>query len=551
VSPDERPNPALAVVIVAYETPELLAACLRSLAAAQVLGRHPVIVVDNSQTSRCAAVCAGFPGVTLERNARNVGYARAVNQGMAHESAQAAELVLVLNPDIEVERDAIDRLRQAMADHPEAGLAGAKLLNPDRTLQYSCRRFYTLGALLLRRTFLGRLFPRHRALREHLMLDWDHATLRDVDWLIGACLLVRRAAAQDVGPMDERFFLYFEDVDWCARMHARGWRVLYVPDAVMVHHHRRESARASLFHPSRRSHLASVLRFYEKWSLLLYLLKRNRDRLRGIVLVTADLLAMNAAFLAAFGARKLLATHLAKPLFPVADYWQFLLVFNLATLFALRRFGLYRPGGPTDPMEVGLRVAQSVLLSALAVLVSTFLLYIRAYSRFVILLTVPLAITGLWAGRMLWAHFVDRLAASGLAARRVLIAGDRELGSWMAERLRAAPSPSRYEVVGLLDPATRILAHDGEAARRLRELCHAERVQEVVIADRDGRFVSLARDLAPLAGEGVRVHLVGPWAQALDAGMRLESMAGVDLLRPGRGASKQTGGTRATRRESP
>ena len=550
VSSAERKDSALAVVIVAYETPELLAACLRSLAAAQVLGRYPVIVVDNSSTARCAEVCAGVEGVALMRNSRNVGYARAVNQGMAAESAAGAELILVLNPDIEVEPDAIERLRQAMAEHPEAGLAGAKLLNPDRTLQFSCRRFYTPGALLLRRTFLGRLFPRHRALREHLMLDWDHGTLRDVDWLIGACLIVRRAAAQDVGPMDERFFLYFEDVDWCARMHARGWKVLYVPDAVMIHHHRRESARAGLFHPSRRSHLASVLRFYEKWSLLLYLLKRNRDRLRGAVLVAADLLAMNAAFLAAFGARKLLATHLAKPLFPVADYWQFLLVFNLATLFALRRFGLYRPGGPNDPKEVALRVAQSVLLSALAVLVSTFLLYIRAYSRFVILLTVPLAIAGLWSGRMLLSRFVDRLAASGLAVRRVLIAGDRELGSWMAGQLRAAASPSRYEVVGLLDPATRILANDGEVARRVRELCHAERVQEVVIADRDGRFTGLARDLAPLAGEGVGVHLIGPWSQALESGTRLESMAGVDLLSPGRGG-KRPSRRRWRREETP
>ncbi len=341
----ERTAPALAVVIVAYETPEHLRTCLGSLAREGVLGTAYVIVVDNSRSDACAAVARSTPGVTLIRNAKNLGYARAVNQGL---EATRAEQVLILNPDIEVRPGAIQKLVATMASRPAAGLAAAKLLNPDGTLQHSCRRFYTPAAMLLRRTFLGRLFPGHRALREHLMLDWDHADLRNVDWVIGACLLARRRAIDDVGPMDERFFLYFEDVDWCARMHHRGWEVLYVPDSVMVHHHRRDSARGGFFSPGRRMHLASVVRFYEKWSLLLYVLKRNRDRLRGLVLGASDLLGVNVAFLIAFGARQFLAPHFDKPLFPIADYWQFLLVFNVATLIALGRFGLYQaevPGG--------------------------------------------------------------------------------------------------------------------------------------------------------------------------------------------------------------
>jgi hypothetical protein len=371
------------------------------------------------------------------------------------------------------------------------------------------------------------------------MLDWDHATLREVDWLIGACLLVRRAAVDDVGPMDERFFLYFEDVDWCARMRARGWQVLYVPEAVMLHHHRRQSARGGLFHPSRRSHLASVVRFYEKWSLLLYLLKRNRERVRGAMLVATDLVALNAAFLAAFEVRKLLAAHFAKPLFAVADYWQFLLVFNLAAFAALRRFGLYRRGRPAGSRAVALRAGQAVSIAALAVLVSTFVLYIRAYSRFVIALTVPLAIAAITAGRAALGALLARLHAEGLAARRVLVAGDRELAEWMAARLRAVPG-SRFEVVGVLDPAARALdaasGGAGEVPRRLADLCRAERVQEVVIADRDGRFAPLAAALAGLERGRLSVRLVGPWARALPAGAALDELAGVAVLAPGSGA---------------
>ncbi len=521
-------SPTLAVVIVAYETPELLATCLDSLTAAGVLGRAPVVVVDNSASDGCAAVAASRAGVTLLRNEKNVGYARGVNQGLA---ATDTDYVLVINPDIVVEPGAVENLVAAMEAHPDAGLAGAKLLNPDRTLQHSCRRFYTPAAILLRRTFLGRIFPRHRALREHLMLDWDHATLRDVDWLLGACLLVRRRALADVGPMDERFFLYFEDVDWCARMHNRGWRVLYVPAAVMVHHHRRESARGGFLSPSRRIHLASVFRFYEKWSLLLYLLKRNRDRLRGLVLAAIDLGALNAAFLAAFGARKLLAPQFEKPLFAVADYWQFLLVFNLATMLALRRYGLYRPGRPRQVDVVAWRVTKSVLLSALAVLVSTFLLYIRAYSRFVVVLTVPLGVGGIVGARLLVTRFLDRLADQGLAARRVLLVGDRELSRWMAERL-VAVRPARFEVVGQLDETARIVAAGDDLRARMRDLCHRERVHELIIADNDGRFAELARELAPLAREGVRVRLLGPWSRVLAAGWAVAETAGVELLVP-------------------
>ncbi len=524
--PDAR-WPSLAVVIVAYETPDLLRKCLDSLRAAGVLGRDPVVVVDNSAGEGSADVARQTPGVTLIPNPKNVGFARAVNQGIA---ATESDFVLVLNPDIEVEPGAIDRLLSAMAEEPTAGLAGAKLLNPDRTLQHSCRRFYTPATMILRRTFLGRLFPRHRVLREHLMLDWDHMTRRDVDWLIGACLLIRREAVLDVGPMDERFFLYFEDVDWCARMHNRGWKVLYVPDAVMVHHHRRESAKSGLLHPSRRMHLESVLRFYEKWSLLLYVIKRNRDRWRGLILALSDFIALNAAFLLAFGVRKLLAGYFTKPLFAVADYWQFLLVFNLATFIALRRQGLYRPGRPVAPLEVTKRIAKSVVLSALAVLVSTFFLYIQAYSRFVVMLTVPLAIAAISGARLVIDRIRDRLAAEGLAARRVLLIGDRELAAWMAERLLAERQP-RVEIVGPLAAAANLLAERGHVLERMREICHRERVHEVIVADRDGRFTALARELGPLGRDGVRVQLLGPWACEI-AGWRIEETAGVDLLVP-------------------
>src|SRR5439155_455892 len=116
------------------------------------------------------------------------------------------------------------------------------LLNPDGTLQLSARRFYNWKTLLLRRAPLGPYANLSRTLRNHLMTDWDHADTRTVDWVLGAAMLARKRAVRDVGLMDERYFLYFEDVDWCQRMWRHGYEVLYCAEATMVHEYSRGSA---------------------------------------------------------------------------------------------------------------------------------------------------------------------------------------------------------------------------------------------------------------------------------------------------------------------
>jgi hypothetical protein len=121
--------------------------------------------------------------------------------------------------------------------HPRTAVAGPMIRDGDGTLQYSARAFPDhLTFLFNRYSLLTRLFPRNRFSRRYLLSDWDHASVRDVDWLSGACLMVRREAIQEVGGMDEAFFMFNEDVDWCRRMKLAGWAVTYVPQARCVHH---------------------------------------------------------------------------------------------------------------------------------------------------------------------------------------------------------------------------------------------------------------------------------------------------------------------------
>ncbi|HET7226712.1 MAG TPA: glycosyltransferase family 2 protein [Candidatus Eisenbacteria bacterium] len=225
----------LAAVIVHYKSPERLRECLRALPAAAGGLAHEVLVVDNdSRDEMPAMVAREFPGVRVLVNRENVGYARAVNQGIA---ASTGPFVAVMNPDCELEPGALARLVAELRAHDDLAIVGPRILNPDRSLEYSARAFPDhLTFLFNRYSLLTRLFPRNRFSRRYLLTDWDHASARDVDWLSGACLVARRAAIARVGGMDERFFMFNEDVDWCRRMKLAGWRVRYVPDAVAVHH---------------------------------------------------------------------------------------------------------------------------------------------------------------------------------------------------------------------------------------------------------------------------------------------------------------------------
>lgn len=222
------------VVIVNYRSEARLAACLASLAAgAGGLGLE-TIVVDNSRTAAAEGLPARFPWVRLIESPANVGFARACNRGLG--AARGRYLVL-LNPDTVVHPGALATLVAYLDRHPRVGAVGPRLLDPDGTLQYSCRRFPGyLTVFFGRYALLTRLFPGNPASRDYLYLDWDHASPREVDWLSGACLMVRRAVFEQVGGLDEAYFLFVEDMDWCARIWQAGWAVAYVPEAVVTHH---------------------------------------------------------------------------------------------------------------------------------------------------------------------------------------------------------------------------------------------------------------------------------------------------------------------------
>lgn len=223
----------LSVCIVNWNTREDLARCLTSLVGRSWDIEYEVWVVDNaSQDSSGDLVRTRFPTVNLVVNAENRGFAAANNQAIQQSQGR---YILLLNPDTIVHEGALNQLVWFLDTHPAVGIAGLKLLNPDGSLQYSCRTFPTWGAVLFRGTLLGRLFPHNRFTREYLMQDWPHNEVRRVDWVSGAGLAVRRKMLAQIGLLDERFFMYCEDMDLCRRAWDAGWEVVYFPEAVVTH----------------------------------------------------------------------------------------------------------------------------------------------------------------------------------------------------------------------------------------------------------------------------------------------------------------------------
>ena len=216
----------VSVVVVTFNSHEWIERCLESVR------RYETIVVDNGSSD-------GTPELVRERfpDARvveqeNLGMGAGNNAGMR---LAAGRHFLLLNSDAWVVGDAVERLARFADEHPDAAVVGPRLLNPDGSLQRSVRGFPTLWRLATEYLFLRKLAPRSRALNAFYAGGFDHDEVREVDWLFGACLFVRREAADQVGLFDEDFFMFSEETDWAYRFRQAGWNVYFFPGAEVVH----------------------------------------------------------------------------------------------------------------------------------------------------------------------------------------------------------------------------------------------------------------------------------------------------------------------------
>lgn len=274
--------PALAIVIVNYNTRDLLRDCLHSIYALPLRATLQVWVADNaSRDGSAAMVAAEFPQVNVIASAKNGGYAYANNLAL-REILEAWDLglgtcvpksqapnpksqayIMLLNSDTIVPQGALDGLVDYLEAHPEVGACGPRLLLANGSLDLACRRsFPSPAAFVYHAIGLSKLFPKSPRFGAYNLTYLDEQQETEVDALVGACMLVRAAVVREVGLLDETFFMYGEDLDWCYRIKEYGWKIVYVP-TVIVHHYKRASSSQRPI-PSIRAFYAAMRVFHRK-----------------------------------------------------------------------------------------------------------------------------------------------------------------------------------------------------------------------------------------------------------------------------------------------
>ncbi|MBI1877531.1 MAG: glycosyltransferase family 2 protein [Chloroflexi bacterium] len=266
----------LSIIIVNWNVKDLLYNCLESLLVACDSTPNlttEIIVVDSASTDGSPEMVRDyFPQVQLIASEQNLGYAKGNNVGVA--AAQGRYLFL-LNPDTEVQPGALARLLDYMGAHPTVGALGPQLLWPDGSIQSSRRRFPTLGSLFWESTLLEHWFPHNHHIRAYHLAGQPADQPQKVEWVVGAAILIRREAWLQVGPIDQGFFMYFEEADWCRRSAEAGWETHYLPTAQVTHYEGKSSeqvvtARTLRFQRSKLHYTrkyfgrgwASLLRFF-------------------------------------------------------------------------------------------------------------------------------------------------------------------------------------------------------------------------------------------------------------------------------------------------
>jgi GT2 family glycosyltransferase len=248
----------VSVVIVSWNARDYLLKCLRTLLAQVAPFPLEVIVVDNaSADGSVPAVRAEFPSVRIIELAENLGFSKANNIGLA---AAAGEILCLINSDVELRPNSLAPLIDALIKNPSVGLLGPRVIGGDGHLQRSCRGHPTLWNQFCRALALDAICPRLPLFTGYLLSHWPHDDTRQVEILSGCFWVARRSALQQVGPLDEAFFMYGEDMDWCLRYGKAGWALLFVAEVEIVHYGGASSANAPL-----RFFLEKERAFHQYW----------------------------------------------------------------------------------------------------------------------------------------------------------------------------------------------------------------------------------------------------------------------------------------------
>lgn len=225
----------LSIIIVNWKVRDLLEKCIQSIFEQTKNISFEVFIVDNnSGDGSVKMVQKKFPQVDLRASTENLGFAKGNNLAI---KKSRGKYILLLNPDTEILDNALEKMVRFMDAHLECGISGCKLLNPDLSLQPSVRAFPDLASQIFILLKIHHLFPHTKAMYKYLVQNFDYGKTQEVDQVMGAFMIIRREVIEKIGMLDENFWIWFEEVDFCKRAKAAGWKILYTPEVKIIHHY--------------------------------------------------------------------------------------------------------------------------------------------------------------------------------------------------------------------------------------------------------------------------------------------------------------------------
>jgi len=260
----------LSIIVTSYKSPAILKICLKSILDSLKDSdiKYELIVLDSATEEETADMMEeNYPDVKFFPHKENMGTSKLWNEGI---KLSKGKYIGIFNGDLTFEKDTLLKMLNYIKNDSRVGFLGPALLNLNGTVQHSCYgAFYTPWLILCRRTFLGKTFFGKRSLKKFLMKDFDHKTTINVHWIMGAAMMISREIFDKVGPMDEGFFMYLEDTDWCRRAWEAGYKVVYYPEAKIHHYHGKASAKkkwylAPFLDKYARIHIRSALIYFWK-----------------------------------------------------------------------------------------------------------------------------------------------------------------------------------------------------------------------------------------------------------------------------------------------
>jgi hypothetical protein len=538
--PSKRRTPSvrLSVIIVNYNVREFLHHALTSVRKAMKGIRGEILVVDNaSDDGSVEMIRTRFPDVQLIVNKSNVGFAAANNIALRR---ARGEVLLLLNPDTVVQEDSMKVMLRFFDENPDAGIAGCKILNPDGSLQLPCRRsFPTAWVAFTKVSGLSSVFPGSRLFGKYNLTYLSPEETYEVDAVSGSFMMIRRDAYKDIGGLDEAFFMYGEDLDWCYRIQQAGWKNYYVHSTQIIYY-KGES--------TRRSNIDEIKTFYDAMHLFVQKHLRGSKPMTLVLrsgIVLSSWMATIRQFLKPMGAALLdivlivLGLMLAESIrmgqlfyFPAYAYPA---VYTIPTVLII--VGLYAAGVYTHRRMSASRTAVVVLSSyiVVAALVAFFKDY--AFSRLVIVLAGVITAIVLPGWRLL-IRFIGKSGVAGgtpLFGRRAVIVGVDASARTLQKRLRRRVGGG-YEVVGFVDFDRRRVGElvDGipiiGSVDNVGKLVQEYRIHDVMFSTAKISYGDILSVIGRTSGRSINYHLVPTTLEVMIGKATVDSLNDLPLV---------------------